>query len=1192
MKNTIKNPVLFIIALAVSMIWGQAANAQVTADFTYDQSCLDFQFTDASTATIGTINDWSWDFGDGNSSTLQSPMHTYAGDGTYPVTLTVTTDNFDSDTYTQDVYITTPVAVFTYSQFCDSLEFIDASTPIGEITAWSWDFGDGASSTIQNATHTYSAPGDYLVSLTVTHNTGCISIAETQTISIAPTAMFSFNQNCDFFTFNDESTPLGDITDWSWDFGDGGSSIDQNPTYTYLIPGEYTVSLVVTNSSGCTDSTAQQVSIVPTAAFSYAQVCNVFNFTDESTPSGEITVYDWDFGDGIGFSNLQNPTYDYPNTGVYTVTLTVTHTSGCLDSTSQDVLISKPDADFTFVQFCDSLEFTDASSSSAGIEFWNWEFGDGNTSTDQNPTHTYTVPGDYTISLSITDSLGCSHSKQEFINTYPTEVGFEYDLGCLNRVSTFIDTSTTNIISGSWNIDGITFPYQPSIQYTFTTSGIHTVILSVTNDINCSDTHQEDIEIFVPPIAAFSVQLFCASDTTVFLNETDTQNVEVQSWLWDFNDPSSPDPTSGLYEPNHSFTNPGPYDVKLIVENIYGCVDSIIQTIFIDSLPEPAYTYVEYASEGQLATFIDESQAHGSFIINKYWDWGDGSAPGINVNPVTHIYDPGGAYQLCLGVTDLNGCTDTICQEIVIAKKPLADFTYTAGGITAYFVDATTIDTLTGAKEWLWTFGDDLGTSIVANPSFIFPAQGFYDVNIMVTDSLDAVHDTTKNIYVGNALIADYITDEDICYGDTSVIFDNSYSPVGDTILSWHWNFGDGHDTTYYEKASVLKHFYEIGEYPLQLIITAIHNGSDAIDSINRNIFVHPNPIAFFDSVGVCKGDIAYFYDLSDSFGDTLSSWLWDLGDGTIKTEQNPVHNYQKDSTYRVSLVVTTEYGCTDTMYQNAHVTYAPEVTFTVENACIDSPAKFVPLYSSGTYVTEWLWDFGDPNNDTTSTEESPTHVYTYFTLYDVSVTASSFGCPKTTDKTILIYPIPYSDFNMTPNYGGSQGKVMFENGSIYAENYLWDFGNGQTSSVENPIEVYEDDSTYLITLISYNEYGCSDTSRMEYYLFFKGLYFPTAFSPNNTNQEVSLFTPKGVNLAKYHVQVFDMRGNQVWESEAIDDAGRPTESWDGYYEGRLMPQGLYLWRATATFIDGTVWQGTTLQNEEPQLQGTVTLIR
>ena len=1193
LKNNIKRLILFAFTLAVFMLWGQTVRAQVTAGFTYNQSCLDIQFIDGSSATVGIINAWNWDFGDGDISTQQSPLHTYPGDGTYTVTLTVTTDNFDTDTYSEDVFIMTPVAVFTFDQFCDSLEFTDASTPPAEITAWNWDFGDGiGTSTLKDPTYTYTGPGDFTVSLTVTHGNGCTSLATTQIISVVPEAAFDYTQSCDFFTFTDQSTPPGEITNWDWDFGDGGTSTDQSPTYTYPLQGDYTVSLVVTNSTGCTDSTWQQVSIVPVAAFSYTQACSLFDFTDESTPLGEITIYDWDFGDGIGFSNQQNPSYDYPNTGSYTVTLSVSHTSGCSNTTTQDILISKPDADFTFTQFCDSLNFTDLSTSAAGIEFWDWNFGDGiGTSTDQNPVYTYPTPGDHVITLTITDSLGCSHNKQAFINTFPTEVGFEYDLGCLNQISVFTDTSTTTIIDGTWEIDGITFPYQPSIDYTFTTIGMHSVKLNVTNSINCSGEEQKDIEIFIPPIADFSSQSFCVSDTTIFINETDTQNVEVQSWLWNFNDPGSPDNTSPLYEPKHSFSTPGPFEVKLIVENVNGCIDSIVNTIIIDSLPEPGFSYQEYSSEGQLVTFIDESQAPGSFITNRHWDWGDGTAPGININPVTHTYNSGGAFTLCLGITDLNGCTDTLCEEIKIAKKPLADFTYTAGGITAYFLDATVIDTLTGTEEWLWTFGNNLGTSNDTNPTFIFPAEGFYDVNIMVTDSLGGIHDTTKNIYVGNSIIADYITDEDICHGDTSVIFDNSFSPVGDTILSWNWDFGDGHDTIYYEKATVLKHFYEIGNYSLRLIITANNNGEEAIDSIIRNVFIHPNPIAYFDSVGVCKGDQSLFYDLSDSW-DTLTNWLWNFGDGNISTLQDPIHLYADTGSYAVSLVVTSQFGCKDTILGHSHVTYAPEVTFSVENACIDSPAKFIPLYGSGTYVSDWEWDFGDPNNDTLSTEETPTHIFTYFGLYNVTVTASSYGCPKTTDKTILVYPIPYSDFDMTPDLSGSQGKVKFDNGSIYAQNYLWDFGNGQTSTVENPIEVYEDDSTYLITLISYNEYGCSDTSWMEYELFFKGLYFPTAFSPNNPNSEVSLFTPAGVNLARYHVQVFDMRGNQVWESEAIDDAGRPTESWDGYYEGRLMPQGLYLWQATGTFTDGSVWKGTTLQDEEPQLHGTVTLIR
>ncbi len=1172
------------------MVWGQTTRAQVVADFSYTQSCLDFQFTDQSTP-LGDITSWDWDFGDGSvHSNIQNPTYTYLLAGSYTVTLTLMNAALETDTYNDDVVIMTPVADFTFNQFCDSLEFTDSSTPAGEITAWGWDFGDGIGfSTNQNPTYTYPNPGDFTVSLTVTHNTGCTSIASTQNISVVPTAAFNYIQTCNNINFIDISTPTGEITNWNWYFGDGGTSTNQNPTYTYPIPGDYTVSLVVTHNSGCTDSTSQQVSIVPLADFSFNQFCDSLEFFDASTPTGDITDWKWYFGDGWT-STDKDPTHTYLLPGNYTISLVATHNSGCTDSTSQQVSIV-PLATYSFTQFCDSINFTDESTPVGEMNSWEWDFGDGNSSMSQNPIHVYATTGTYTVELVAFHSSGCTDITTQEIIVSKADADFSITQFCdsLN----FIDLSSSSLIGiefWNWDFgDGSGSSIDQNPVYTFPVPGEYTTTLNVIDSVGCSHTKQMVINS-LSAIPEFSSQYYCFSDSTIFINETDSQDVEVQSWLWDFDDPASADNTSNEFEPTHSFSTEGPFNIKLLVGNINGCLDSISHTIEIDSLPEPGFSY-EYATAGQPTIFTDLSIAHGSFIYNKQWDWGDGTAPGINVNPITHVYNSAGSFTLCLEVTDLNGCSDTLCEEVIVAGQPLADFTYTAGGINAYFTDVTFIDTLTGAKEWLWDFGDSQGTSTETNPYHIFPAQGFYDVNLMVTDSLGGVHDTTKNIYVGNAIIADYITDEDICYGDTSVIFDNSYSPIGDTILSWYWDFDDGYDTIYYEKATILKHFYEIGEYSMLLIITADHGGEEAIDSITRNIFVHPNPVAYFDSVGACKGDQSHFYDLSDSF-DSITNWLWNFGDGNISTLQDPVHLYADTGSYAVSLVVTSNVGCKDTIIKNSHVTYAPEVTFVVENACIDSPAKFVPIYNADTYVTDWIWNFGDSNNDTISTEESPTHIYTYFGLYDISVTASSFGCPKTTEKTILVYPIPYADFDMTSDYSGSQGKVMFENGSIYADHFLWDFGNGQTSTVESPIEVYEDDSTYLITLISYNEYGCSDTSWMEYNLFFKGLYFPTAFSPNNPNSEVSLFTPAGVNLAKYHVQVFDMRGNQVWESEAIDDAGRPTESWDGYYDGRLMPQGLYLWQATATFTDGTIWQGTVLQNEEPQLQGTVTLIR
>lgn len=128
--------------------------------------------------------------------------------------------------------------------------------------------------------------------------------------------------------------------------------------------------------------------------------------------------------------------------------------------------------------------------------------------------------------------------------------------------------------------------------------------------------------------------------------------------------------------------------------------------------------------------------------------------------------------------------------------------------------------------------------------------------------------------------------------------------------------------------------------------------------------------------------------------------------------------------------------------------------------------------------------------------------------------------------------------------------------------------------------------------MISLNEDLCADTSRYELLVFFRGLYFPTAFSPNNPNDGISKFSPKGVNLREYLVQVFDMGGNLLWESELLDEDGSPVESWDGYYNGLLMPQGMYIWKAQGTFKDGSIWKGSELQSENPQPFGTVTLVR
>ncbi|NOX90080.1 MAG: PKD domain-containing protein [Calditrichaeota bacterium] len=234
-------------------------NASFTADPTSGCSPLTVQFTDQST---GEITDYSWDFGDGGTSTEQNPQHTYNSSGTYTVSLTVTgPGGSDTDTQTDLITVYDPItADFTGDPTSGeaplSVQFTDQS--VGTVNSWQWDFGDGGTSTVQNPTHEYSAAGTYTVTMTASNS--CDSDTKTKTDYITVTEATGNPPVADFsgsptsgdapltVTFTDQST--NDPTSWSWDFGDGGTSTEQNPTHTYNSAGNYTVSLTASNTYG------------------------------------------------------------------------------------------------------------------------------------------------------------------------------------------------------------------------------------------------------------------------------------------------------------------------------------------------------------------------------------------------------------------------------------------------------------------------------------------------------------------------------------------------------------------------------------------------------------------------------------------------------------------------------------------------------------------------------------------------------------------------------------------------------------------------------------------------------------------------------------------------------------------------------------------------------------------------------
>ena len=197
----------------------------------------------------------------------------------------------------------------------------------------------------------------------------------------------------------------------------------------------------------------------------------------------------------------------------------------------------------------------------------------------------------------------------------------------------------------------------------------------------------------------------------------------------------------------------------------------------------------------------------------------------------------------------------------------------------------------------------------------------------------------------------------------------------------------------------------------------------------------------------------------------------------------------------------------------------------------------------------------------------------------------------KSSEITMVVY-VTKAAFTITENFNNLNGNVFFTNASTGADYYLWDFGNGQTSSDENPYCTYTEDGTYLVKLTATNSLNCSDTVSYKYEMLFKGLYIPNAFAPNATTTLGSVFQPSGIGLKRFRVEVYDNWGHLMWQSTALDAHGTPTESWDGTCDGKPMPQGTYLWKVYAVFYDDTIWKGSDNGAGKGSEIGTVLLIR
>jgi PKD repeat protein len=380
-------------------------------------SATSIQFTDQSTTT-GTIISWNWDFGDGTTSILQNPLHTYSAPGLYWACLTIVATTFNgqcTSSMCDTIYVANSAcsAWYTFMVSGSNVTFTGNATGTAPIS-YLWTFGDGTTSTMQNPVHTYSSPGTYNACLIIADAAGCNAMY-CNNVTLQGTgcqANFSWSNipPSTVVSFTDLSISTGLITNWFWNFGDGTTSNQQNPVHTYNSAGAYTVCLTILGP-GCQstfcDSVFAGININCNAYFVSTQpsACQ-FYFWNQST--GNIFSYFWSFGDG-STSALQNPSHTYSAAGSYNVCLTITDSAqSCMDTFCTTVscvlsggcnagFIAYPDSNS---QFSGLIHFFDTTQGT--ILSWFWDFGDSTTSTLQNPSHIYADSGWYYVCLTVT----------------------------------------------------------------------------------------------------------------------------------------------------------------------------------------------------------------------------------------------------------------------------------------------------------------------------------------------------------------------------------------------------------------------------------------------------------------------------------------------------------------------------------------------------------------------------------------------------------------------------------------------------------------------------------------------------------------------------------------------------------------------------------------------------------------------
>lgn len=1078
--------------------------------------------TDFSSAT------YFWDFGDSTTSNAKNPgSKVYTKPGVYYVTLVVV-DSCGTDTWRRafTAYGMPKAKLSGDTVGCtfDSLSFNNQST---NSNTYSWSFGDNTTAT--NSTsgifkHMYTATGNFTVRLIAGTGAGCKDTAYHK-LYIKPGAKAQFNldktYSCAPATFKFSNSSFY-AKDYKW-YANGklvSTNALPNDTTLYSDTSVIKMKLVVTSASSCQGDSLERTfftaknpkAIIKNQDSGCGPLSVVFSNTSQNSVS-----YNWNLGNGVT-STLKNPSTKYQQAYVkdtiYTVKLNVKNWLGCKDSAYGNILVfPSPTSDFSVdkLEGCGPLtvQFTNLSKTNNKKPFsslsHSWKFENGNTSTQVDPSATYTASlytdTLYSVKLKVTSANGCANSSVQTITVYPQpqlKIVPDKTAGCallpvmFTNYSSPMDTGNIDMMHFKWYSGDGKSDTGKNFNAVYRASNYSDTVYSVKmigyTEHGCFDSTRFNITVHPQPEAKFALDKIdgCTPLHVKTINNSFSKDGGNLTHNWDFGNAykSFAKDDSTVFINNSDSSQK--YNITYQAVSQYGCRDTAKASVTVYPKPKAAFTVsTKKICAPAIVNLVDKS------VNARDYYWGtEGSAmnndkANVSMNlPGINLFDS--LYILKHFVVSPHNCvSDTAYDQVIVMGRPKADFLLSKdSGCAKNSVQL--INVSLGAYRFNWKFGDN-STSTQVNPKHKFPINSSngrdttFNIRLEVSSVAGCKDTLDKPLYLVNKPLDNIQLDKKTGCTDLEV----NMKHKSKTYSTVYWDFGDN---TAFGVGDSVNHVFvnPMGNLTMQPKISLFRQRFNCLDTASTYVFVYPKPVSDFKAQRNDPCDAGNYQFINKSKNNVSNEWLFN--DGTIVNVSSftavlPASQV-KDTFYNVKLYVKNNYQCVDSSELTIKVKPKMKIEF-AKSTDVSCEKGVVNFTNKSSNAVRYFWKFGDGG---LSNEVNPSYVYSRYGTYVIQLFGyDKDGCVDSTDgKTIFkVLEKPKADFSYLPSNPKLPNAIVgfVANPKILTANvndlkYDWNFGDNTypTSNFnqKDPTHTYNQAGNFEVTLTVWNQ-SCSD---------------------------------------------------------------------------------------------------------------------